>query len=130
MADAKLSRRKIAAYFADEAIAGRDVIKPLAAYLVESGRTREATLVAREIESALADRGLVVADVQSSHALSEESKKEISSYLLKSIKSAERVVLREGVDEDLLGGVRIAAAGYELDATLKTRLNQLKASKI
>ena len=130
MADAKLSRRKIAAYFANEAIAGRDVIKPLAAYLIESGRTREAALVAREIESALADRGIIVADVESSHVLNDDSKKEISSYLLKNMKNAERVVLREEVDESLLGGVRIAAAGYELDATLRTRLNQLKASKI
>jgi F0F1-type ATP synthase delta subunit len=129
VAGQKLSRRKIAAYCADELIAGRDVMDQLAAYLAETGRTREADLVIRDIEAALADRGLVVADVQSSQTLGDETKSAISSFLGNAMK-AEKVVLRESVDESLLGGVRITAAGSELDATLRRRLNQLKASKI
>lgn len=129
MAGQKLSRRKIAAYCAEELLAGRNVMDQLAAYLSDTGRTREADLIVRDVEVALAERGLVVADVQSANALGEETKVAVSSFLGNAMK-AERVVLRESVDSSLLGGVRITAAGSELDATLRRRLNQLKASKI
>tara|TARA_B100001245_G_scaffold190959_1_gene149128 strand:+ start:603 stop:989 length:387 start_codon:yes stop_codon:yes gene_type:complete len=126
---AKMSRRKIAMYCADELLAGHDVFGRLAAYLSETRRTREADLIIRDIEAALADRGVVVADVQSSQALSSEARQAITSFF-GSAMQAKRVVLRESVDGSLLGGVRIVAAGNELDATLRRRINQLKASKL
>lgn len=129
MAGAKLSRRKIAAYFADELIAGRSVIKPLAAYLVESKRLREADLVIRDIEAALADRGVLLADIASSRDLSAETAKTIVNHL-KDTTGAKTVELRSHVDPYLLGGVRIDTPGERLDATLRHRLNQLTASKI
>ncbi|MDB5176531.1 MAG: atpH [Candidatus Saccharibacteria bacterium] len=125
----RISRRKIAAYYADELLAGRDITKQLAAYLAESRRAREADLIVRDIETALADRGVLVADVASSRELSSSSKSAIESYLKQTV-NATRVQLRESVDSTLLGGVRIAAAGRELDATLRHRINQLKASKV
>lgn len=129
MAGAKLSRRKIAAYFADELLAGRSVIGPLAAYLVEAKRVREAALVVRDIEAALADRGVLLADVASSRDLSADTQKEIVAYL-KDTTGAKRVELRPHVDPNLLGGVRIDTPGSRLDKTLRHRLNQLTASKI
>lgn len=125
----RISRRKIAAYYADELLAGRDITKQLAAYLAESRRAREADLIVRDIETALADRGVLVADVASSRELSSSSKSAIESYLKQTV-NATRVQLRESVDSTLLGGVRIAAAGRELDGTLRHRINQLKASKV
>lgn len=129
MAGHRLSRRKIAAYCADELLEGRNVIDRLAAYLADSGRLREKDLIIRDIENSLADRGLVVADVHSSHELDDDARNEVSKYLIEAM-NAEKVVMRENVDDDLLGGVRVTAAGRELDATLRRRLNQLKASKI
>lgn len=129
MAGARLSRRKIAAYFADEIIAGRDVTKQLAAYLVESKRAREATLVVRDIEAALAARGVLLADVASSRDLTADTEKTIVEYL-KSSTGAAKVTLRSQVDPYLLGGVRIDTPGQRLDQTLRHRLNQLTASKI
>ena len=129
MAGARLSRRKIAAYFADELIAGRDVTKPLAAYLVESKRTREAILVIRDIEAALATRGVLLADIASARSLAEDTKHTITTYL-KSATGAKTVHLRSEVDESLLGGVRIETPGQRLDNTLRQRINQLTASKI
>ena len=129
MAGVKLSRRKIAAYLADELIAGRSITKQLAAYLVESNRVREATLMVRDIESALAERGVLLADVATSRELAADTKKEITDYL-KQLSGASSVEMRSHVDPHLLGGVRIDTPGNRLDKTLRHRLNQLTASKI
>lgn len=129
MAGARLSRRKIAAYFADEVVAGRDITKHLAAYLVESKRIREARLVVRDIEAALAERGVLLADIATSRELANDTEKTIVEYL-KSTTGASSVTLRSHVDPYLLGGVRIETPGRQLDRTLRHQLNQLTASKI
>lgn len=126
----RLARRKIAAHYAEQLIAGKKgVVRQLAAYLVETRRVRELDLIVRDIEEALAARGVLLADVASSRKLSAAATKEITAYL-KAATQANKIHLRETVEPELLGGVRIAAAGKELDATLRQRLNQLKASKI
>lgn len=129
MAGVRLSRRKIAAYFADELIAGRNVSQPLAAYLVETKRTREAELVVRDIESALADRGVLLADVATSRELTADTQRAVTEYLKQTI-GASDVTVRSHVDPYLLGGVRIETPGRRLDATLRHRLDQLTASKV
>ena len=53
----RVSRRKIATYAADQLLAGvskKEVLRSVAAYLVENKRTREQILVVREIEDVLA----------------------------------------------------------------------------
>lgn len=126
---AKLSRRKIAATWADELIAGRDIIAQVAAYLVETRRTSEADLIVRDTESALAARGVVLADITSANGLSAESRTAIEKFLI-TAKDAKKVRLREAVDGSVIGGVRIDTADEQLDATLRARLNKLKTSKI
>lgn len=126
---AKLSRRKIAEVWADELLKGRDITKQVAAYLVTERRVDEAGLIVRDTESSLAARGVVVADITSAHGLSAESRKAIEKFLTVSM-NAKKVAFREQQDPSVIGGVRIDTAGQQLDATLRTRLNQLKASKI
>ena len=125
----KLSRRKIAETWADELLKGHDITKQIAAYLVTERRVDEAHLIVRDTEAALAARGVVVADVTSARDLSAESRAAIEKFLTVSL-NAKKVALREATDASLLGGVRIDTAGRQLDSTLKTRLNKLKASKI
>lgn len=129
MAQARLSRRKIAALLADELIAGRNVTKKLAAYLIETKKTRELSLYVRDIEAALAERGVLLADVASSHELTSDTQNTIIHYLKKTT-GAKDVHLRPEVDPSLLGGVRIETPEQRLDNTLRHRLNQLTASKI
>lgn len=129
MASAKLSRRKIAAYFADELLAGRSVTQQLAAYLVDAKRVREADLMVRDIESALADRGVLLADVSSARDLGADTEKAVTDYL-KATTKAKTVHVRPHVDPHLLGGVRIDTPGARLDKTLRHRINQLTATKI
>lgn len=126
---AKLSRRKIAQTWANELVKGRDITKQVAAYLVTERRVDEAGLIVRDTEAALAERGIVVADVASARDLSTEARQAIEKFLTVSL-NAQKVALRESTDAGLLGGARVDVAGRQLDATLKTRLNKLKTSKI
>lgn len=125
----KLSRRKIAAFWAGELIAGRDVSPHIAAFLADTRRTSEVDLIVRDTESALAAKGVVVADISSANELSQDTRNAIETFL-KTAKSASRVALRTSIDPSLIGGVRVDTADERLDATLRGRLNKLKTSKI
>lgn len=129
MAQLGISRRKIAAHLADELIAGRDVVQKLAAYLIETKRIRELSLFVRDIESALSDRGVLLADIASSFQLTTDIQHTIVDYLKKHSK-ARNVHLRLHVEPELLGGIRIETPDKRLDNTLRQRINQLTASKI
>lgn len=126
----RISRRKIASYYADELLAGKkDIATQLAAFLIDTRRQRELDLIVRDIELALADRGVLVADVASSRDLSQAAKKSITDFLQVS-QGARTVTLREHVDATLLGGVRIGIPGAAVDATLRRKLNLLKSTKV
>ncbi|MFZ1249688.1 MAG: F0F1 ATP synthase subunit delta [Candidatus Saccharimonadales bacterium] len=126
----KLSRRKLAVYVADHVKNGTvpaHVMSEVAAYLVESHRLREATLVVRTIEEELEQRGVVVADVTSAFPLDDTMRALIQKQL--SASQQEQVSLRETVDPKLLGGVRLQTPSQTLDATVAHKLNQLRLAK-
>lgn len=124
----RLSRRKLAEYAAAQLLAGKTskaVMKELAGYLVEAGRTREAELLARDIEAALAEQGVVVVDVTTARPLSSEARQSV-----KTLVGGKNVQLRESLDPTLLGGVRIDTPGKQFDASLRRKLTALKATII
>jgi F-type H+-transporting ATPase subunit delta len=124
----KLSRRKIADYFAEKVLAGDNVagvLKEIAAYLIDSGRTREIELVVRALEDSLSSRGTVVASVASARPLDETMKFELATLI-----GAKTVLFRETVDPELIGGVLIETPQQTLDATIKRKLTALHGAKI
>jgi F-type H+-transporting ATPase subunit delta len=124
----RLSRRKIATYAADQLLAGaakREVLRSVAAYLVEARRTREAILLIRDIEDVLASRGYVVADVTSAHPLSKALKDEI-----KALVGGDTLQLRELVDPSVLGGMKIDVPGKRFDGTIRRKLTALRAKQL
>lgn len=126
----RLSRRKLAAFTTERLLAGdKTAIKQLAAYLVETRRTRELPLVVRDIETALADRGVVVADVTTATPLSETAAKAIRAFVAGEFNGAD-VQLRVSEDASLLGGAKVHMPGSELDTTIRRKLTTLRASKI
>jgi F-type H+-transporting ATPase subunit delta len=126
----RLSRRKIASYYADELLAGnKKVVTELAAFLLQSRRTNELELIVRDVEEALAHRGVVVADIASSRALTSGATAAITTFLSDKTRATD-IRLRTSVDPSLLGGVRIRVPGQELDTTLSRKLSLLKASKV
>lgn len=123
----RLSRRKIAKYVADnvsKGVAADEVISEVAAYLIDSRRTRELALVVRAIEDELADRGEVIANVTTARALDDSLKKSVESLV-----RAKTIHLRESIDESVIGGVKIDLPGATLDATIKRKLLALRQAK-
>lgn len=123
----RLSRHKIAQYAVSEVASGKrhhDVIKQIAAYLVQSRRTRELDLLVRDIEGEFADRGVVIADVTSARTLTDVLKKQIAQMV-----GAKDLQVRETIDPSVIGGVRVDIPGKRLDATVKRTLLALKAKQ-
>ena len=126
----KLSRRKLAAYVTEQLLAGdTSAVAQLAAYLVDTRRTRELPLVVRDVEAAMAERGVVVADVATASKLSESAAQAIREYIARQYDGA-KVQLRTSEDASLLGGAKIHLPGAELDTTIRRKLTTLRASKI
>jgi len=124
----RLSRRKIAEHAAGRLLSGissKKVLKEVAAYLVESGRTRETELVIRDIEAALAEKGVVVADVTSARPLSPQLKGEVAK-----LAGVKNIQLRETIDESVLGGMRVTIPGKRFDGTVRRKLTVLKSKAI
>lgn len=125
---AKLSRRKIAQYVADQTEAGKpigDLINEVAAYMIETKTVRQAGLMARDIEDALATRGTVVATVTTARPLADELRQHIVAMI-----GAKQVHMRELVDPSLIGGVMLETPNHRLDATVRQKLNVLLQAKL
>lgn len=124
---ATVSRRKLANYVAIRLVDGAsaaEVMKELAAYLVSTRRTNEVELIVRDVESALARHGVVVAEVVSARELSETAKQGITSYVQQQTQ-AKQVTLSTTTDESVIGGVTVAFGGKQLDTTVKKKLEKL-----
>ena len=122
----RLSRRKLAIYAADKLVAGdssKKVLQEVAAYLIETGREREAELLARDIEFALSERGTTVVRVASAHELTTTLRQQIEGLVEGTVR------LKETVDPTLLGGVRVDTPDKRFDGTLAHKLAGLKAKQ-
>lgn len=125
----RVSRRKIAAVIAEriaknEPIAG--LMREAAAYLIETNRIREYELLVRDIEDALATRGIVIADVTAAAKLPSD----VSAALKQFAPQAKKVVVREHIDESVVGGVRVELPGERFDGTLQHKIARLRALKV
>lgn len=124
----KLSRRKIAAYVAarvKNGVVPADVLTEVAAYLYETRRLREITLVVRAIEDALMEQGTVIATVTSARPLDEQLRAAVTSQL-----GTAEVHLREVVDPAVIGGLRVQTPEASYDGTIAHKLNGLRAAKV
>lgn len=123
----RLSRQKLARYAAERLLDGdAAVVDELAALLVSEGRQRELELLVRDIESAMAQRGTVVATVESARALDAATRRAIEGLLSKH----DQVRLREVVRPELIGGVKVTTPTQAMDATIAKKLHTLRAKKI
>ena len=76
----------------------------------------------RDIEFALVRKVIVVADVTSAYPLTDVLKQDIRKLL-----GGKQLALREIVDPSVLGGIRLSTPEQRLDATLKRKIQALKA---
>lgn len=124
----RLSRRKLSTYLARAAEKGdlSVAVPQVAAYLVESSRTKEAELIVMDVERFLEGHGRVVASVASAHALDQNELDQIEQ-MLKRRYDAREVDLVSEVEEELLGGVVVRTASEEFDGSLKRSIKRLRA---
>lgn len=121
----RLPRREVAGYVAKRLIEGDEkAVQQLAAYLIDSKQVGKLDIYVRAVESELSALGYVVANVTSAFSLSEDTKKQITELLKED--GAKEVVLRERVDESVLGGVQIETPEHSLDMTVASKLNKLR----
>jgi len=124
----RVSRHKMALFVADKLIAGipaKHALQEVAAYLLETRRIREVDLVVRDIEDALEERGIVVADITSATPLDDSIRTEIRKMV-----GASSLQLRESVDATVLGGVRIDTPSKRFDGTIRRKLIELRAKQL
>ena len=131
---ARTLRRKLARYAAERLLAGdAAVIDELAALIISERREREIDLLVQDIEAELAERGTVVATVESARALDLATKDEIKNLLSSKTNASNQdvnVLLRESIDQALIGGFKLRTPTATLDATIAKKLNDLRAKKI
>ena len=124
----KISRRKLAQYVVEQTerkVPLADVLKELAAYLIDTNRIREVELMIRAIEDAYAERGIVLAHVTTATELTAALRSDIERMI-----GARQVTIESIVDPRVIGGVRIETPGVVLDATLQRKLLALGQAKV
>lgn len=125
---ARLSRRSIATYVADQLLEGanqKKLLQQLAAYLVDTRRTNELTLIERDIQYYLSEKGSVSGVITTASTLTAETKKAVEKYI-KQQTGAKTVSLDSFIDPSVIGGVKVSIPGRELDATVSRSLTILK----
>ena len=114
-----VSRRKLAKYAAEQILAGNDaVLEEIAGFLIYEKHEREVELLARDIEAELAERGTVVATVESATPL-DEATKDAVKRLLSSNSGMESLTSVEG---------RSAARASRKDARSEARAPETDGS--
>lgn len=124
----KLSRRKLSEHAAARLLKGdsvKSVMNELAAYLVDTRRTRELELVVRDVEARLLAGGTALVTTVSARKLSDEAKKSIESLVKSGHINVKNILLREQIDEAVIGGVRVELPGSVADFTIKAKLDKL-----
>ncbi len=125
----KISRRKLAIYAADRILAGdKNVLRQVAAYLIDTNKVRTLPLVVRDIETELEARGHVIADVRTARPLTDSLAKELEKQI-KKLSGAKDVEIRHTEDKTLIGGAYITTPTKTLDTSISGALQQLKQLK-
>ena len=131
---ARTLRRKLAQHAAERLLAGdAAVIDELAALIIAERREREVDLLVQDIEAKLAERGMIVATVESATPLDTVTKDKIKNLLSSKTNASNqdvKVLLRESIDQALIGGFKLRTPTATLDATIAKKLNDLRAKKI
>lgn len=126
----RLSRRKIAGYIAQQLAADgavEQLVQQLAAFLIDSRRTNEVSLVVRDIEYELTKQGIVLARATSAFNLTEATRLAVTK-LIEDKTGAQQVQLHQFIDPSVIGGVKIDLPGSQLDATIARKLTLLRTN--
>lgn len=126
----KASRTRLATIIADrtlqDGVVSPEYVRELAAYLLAEQRSDEVDSLLRDVQLAWAQAGYVEVLAYTAHALSDAVKADITAEVQKHVAPAARVVITEVLDARVVGGVRLAFAGQQLDMSVQAKLHKLK----
>lgn len=125
-----ISRRKLAAYAADQLHAGekpRKLAQQLAAYLIESKQVHNVDLLVSDIESALSVRhNISTVRIVSAHDLTAALQKTLTDFVRKTENAKEVIIADETTNPDLIGGATVSTPNGFFDGSVRYQLQQLK----
>lgn len=119
----KLTRKQLAGFLIDNP--GKQASNQVASYLLSEGRSKELSLVVREVEVILGERGRVVAHVTSARELDAAQEKALTKQVITQT-GAKSVEIINDIDPSLLGGVVIRTPEMEVDLSVRAKLERLK----
>lgn len=116
------SRLQVAQHLSDHLGSGRrDAVRSAAAWLVSTGRQRQAEYLAKDVAALLAARGHVLVNVTTARPVSRDARQSIDAYVRQAT-GAQELELNLIVDPALIGGVVIETPQAVLDASVRTKL--------
>jgi F0F1-type ATP synthase delta subunit len=119
------TRTQVAEYVASHLAKDRsDAMRQAAAWLVATGRSRQASYLARDIAAALAGQGYVSARITTARPLTPAVRSTVEAFL-RTETGAREIELETIVDTAIIGGARIETPTAELDATVRRQLAKL-----
>ena len=91
------------------------------------GEVRQVGYVVRDIEARLLESGTALVTTISARKLSDDARHAIEALVKNDRAGVKSIVLREQIDESVIGGVRIELPGGIADYTVKAKLDKLTA---
>lgn len=120
-----VTRFEVARYVAEQLPEQRrKVLEAVAAWLVATGRTRQADYLVQDVARVLAQNGYLAARVTTARPLSPAVHREIEAYL-KAATGAATVELDSKLDSTAIGGLSLTTPTTQLNATLRHKLQRL-----
>lgn len=127
----KIARRKLATYFVTQLEAGvsaKKLAEQAVAYLVEERQVGQLELLIRDIEQAAAQRGVVVAHIETAKPLQADATKQISDFVRAAENAREVIVTETETNPELIGGVIVRTPTSVFDGSIRAKLRQLQAT--
>ena len=122
-----ITRKQVAHYVAAQLPQHRrKVLGEAAAWLVATGRTRQANYLAQDVAMVLAQNGYLAARVTTARAVEPKVKAEIERFL-QQLSKAERIELTTDIDHSLIAGLQLETPDGTLDTSLRSKLAILTA---
>ncbi len=104
----------------------KPVVKQLAAYLVNEGRTRDLDAIMRLVRKLRLERsGQTEIDVVSAFAVPRPALERAAKML-----GAEKPIFNSRIDKDLIGGARFTTLEQEIDLSLRRKIDNLKTATL
>lgn len=98
-------------------------VREAAAWLVSTGRARQARYLARDVAAVLADKGYLLVRVTSARQLDRAARGRLEGFI-KQHTGARELELDTVIDPAVVGGVQIETPMAMLDATVRTKLSR------